>query len=146
MKKSDAKTRILQVAERVFAEKGFDAARVDEIAKEAYVNKALIYYYFKSKRSILEELFKEFMLATVQDIAVFVEDVIEFDSVEKLREFIKSNLSFWESKKNILRIMVMESLKESAEDEPLFKIMDIMMKHISLMSSKSFMAPLRVNT
>jgi AcrR family transcriptional regulator len=129
MEKVDAKTRILQVAEQLFAEKGFDAARVDEIAKRAGVNKALIYYYFESKENILEELFKEFMLGMVQTIEMSMEELIEFDAEEKLREFFASYLKFWESKKNILRIMMMESLKESrAENEPLFKVMDFLMK------------------
>lgn len=36
----------------LFAEKGFDGARVDKLAEMAKVNKALIYYYFKSKEAI----------------------------------------------------------------------------------------------
>ena len=53
------KLKILKAAEKLFAEKGFDGARVDDIAGNAGVNKALIYYYFKSKRDILEELFSD---------------------------------------------------------------------------------------
>ena len=45
----DSKERILNVAEKIFADKGFDGARVDEIAQRAKVNKALIYYYYKNK-------------------------------------------------------------------------------------------------
>lgn len=53
----ETKARILSTAERLFSEVGFDKARVDDIAKEAGVNKALIYYYFESKDEILETLF-----------------------------------------------------------------------------------------
>ncbi len=52
----NAKERILRASSRLFSEKGFDAARVNEIAEEAGVNKALIYYYFKSKEDILDTL------------------------------------------------------------------------------------------
>lgn len=128
MEKGEAKKRILQVAERLFAEKGFDAARVDEIAREAQVNKALIYYYFKSKDNILEELFAEFILSMVHVMESSMEDLITFDSEEKIREFFKMQLDHWEEKKNLLRIMMMESLKESAADEPLFNVMDLLMK------------------
>ena len=128
MEKSDAKFRILQVAERIFAEKGFDAARVDEIAKEAHVNKALIYYYFTSKANILEELFEEFLLGMVQFIKTFMEELFVLDSEQKLRDFFRSYLDFWDKKKNILRILMMESLKECSPDEPLFKIMDMLME------------------
>jgi AcrR family transcriptional regulator len=37
-----SRERILKVAERVFAAQGFDRARVEEIARQAGVNKALI--------------------------------------------------------------------------------------------------------
>ena len=47
----------MSVAEEIFSNVGFDGARVDDIAKEASVNKALIYYYFKSKDEILDTLF-----------------------------------------------------------------------------------------
>jgi TetR/AcrR family transcriptional regulator len=55
---------ILAAAERVFAESGLAGARTDAIAAKAGVNKALLYYYFKSKESlyqaVLEDHFREF--------------------------------------------------------------------------------------
>jgi TetR/AcrR family transcriptional regulator len=55
---------ILQAAERSFAEDGLTGARIDAIAAAADVNKALIYYYFRSKdglyRAVLEEHLKDF--------------------------------------------------------------------------------------
>ncbi len=60
----DAHTAILKAAERIFAESGLAGARTEEIAKEAGVNKALLYYYFKSKeelyRAVLEMYLVEF--------------------------------------------------------------------------------------
>jgi len=60
------KTRaaILAAAERVFAQSGLAGARTDAIAKAAGVNKALLYYYFKSKddlyEAVVEEHFRQF--------------------------------------------------------------------------------------
>src|SRR2546423_64446 len=55
---------ILAVAERIFAELGPEGARTDVIAAVAGVNKALLYYYFRSKdelfRAVLEEHLTEF--------------------------------------------------------------------------------------
>jgi AcrR family transcriptional regulator len=48
--------KILDAAEAEFAHRGFEGARIDAIAEAAGVNKALIYYYFKGKRALLEEL------------------------------------------------------------------------------------------
>lgn len=58
----ESKERILRAAEVEFAQKGFDGARVDAIAAVAGVNKALLYYYFKSKAGLLEALFEDFFL------------------------------------------------------------------------------------
>jgi len=53
---SEKQTEILQVAERLFAEEGFDGASIRTIAKEANVNIAMISYYFGSKEKLLEAL------------------------------------------------------------------------------------------
>ena len=44
--------RIVAAAESIFAEQGVDGARTDAIARAARVNKALLYYYFKSKEDL----------------------------------------------------------------------------------------------
>jgi TetR/AcrR family transcriptional regulator len=55
--------RIVATAERLFAEQGLAGARMDEIARAARVNKALLYYYFRSKvelyRFVLETLLSQ---------------------------------------------------------------------------------------
>jgi TetR/AcrR family transcriptional regulator len=55
---------ILRAAERIFADAGLAGARTDAIAAAARVNKALLYYYFKSKDAlyvaVLENHMKEF--------------------------------------------------------------------------------------
>ena len=60
-KKENARSKILACAANIFAEKGFDGARVDEIAKMAGVPKSLIYYHFKSKEEIYDVLSLEFL-------------------------------------------------------------------------------------
>jgi AcrR family transcriptional regulator len=44
--------RIVAAAEEIFAAQGLAGARMDEIARVAKVNKALLYYYFKSKEEL----------------------------------------------------------------------------------------------
>jgi TetR/AcrR family transcriptional regulator len=55
--------RIVATAEDIFAEQGLAGARMDEIARAAKVNKALLYYYFRSKeelhRFVLEALLSQ---------------------------------------------------------------------------------------
>jgi TetR/AcrR family transcriptional regulator len=62
---ADSRTAILRAAEHIFAEKGLEGARTEAIAAAAGVNKALLYYYFKSKDdlhlAILEGHLKDFL-------------------------------------------------------------------------------------
>ncbi|HYK83159.1 MAG TPA: TetR/AcrR family transcriptional regulator [Gemmatimonadales bacterium] len=44
--------RIIAAAREEFARRGFDGARVDQIARRAGVNKQLLFYYFHSKRGL----------------------------------------------------------------------------------------------
>jgi AcrR family transcriptional regulator len=48
----ESRAAILQSAAREFAEHGIAGARTDAIAREAHVNKALLYYYFKDKETL----------------------------------------------------------------------------------------------
>ena len=57
----DARRAILRSAERIFSEKGLEGARTDAIARAARVNKALLYYYFKSKDDLFLAVFDEYM-------------------------------------------------------------------------------------
>ena len=50
--------RILAAAALEFAERGFGGARVDRIARRARVNKAMLYYHFKSKQGLYRTLLR----------------------------------------------------------------------------------------
>jgi TetR/AcrR family fatty acid metabolism transcriptional regulator len=60
-KAADKSERILEAATRVFARKGYFAARVSDIAKKAGVADGTIYLYFRNKEDILVRLFDEVM-------------------------------------------------------------------------------------
>lgn len=49
--------RILDAARNVFLRKGMVGARMQEVADEAGINKALLHYYFRNKQQLFEEVF-----------------------------------------------------------------------------------------
>ena len=51
--------KIMEAAKTVFHKKGFDGARMQEIADEAGINKALLHYYYRSKENLFDAVFKE---------------------------------------------------------------------------------------
>ena len=53
----DKKEQILEAAEELFAQKGFDGTSVRELGKKAGINIAMISYYFGSKEKLMEALF-----------------------------------------------------------------------------------------
>lgn len=66
---NQTETAILGAARRVFTQRGFDGARMDEIAKAAGINRALLHYYFRSKDKLFDLVFaqraREFFLGLV---------------------------------------------------------------------------------
>jgi TetR/AcrR family fatty acid metabolism transcriptional regulator len=57
----DKRERITDAAIAVFAEKGYHAARVSDVAKEAGVADGTIYLYFRNKEDLLLSIFEEKM-------------------------------------------------------------------------------------
>jgi len=51
--------KIYDAARRIFVLKGMDGARMQEIADEAGMNKALLHYYFRSKENLFKAVFKD---------------------------------------------------------------------------------------
>ena len=64
---TDTETRIFDAALRVFARKGRDGARLQEIADEAGIHRPLLHYYFRTKQqlyeAVAERLFTDFLLS-----------------------------------------------------------------------------------
>ena len=61
------RTEIVAAAERHFAERGFEATRLDDIATEVGIRRAAIFYYFKDKQelyaAVLDEVFGDWTAA-----------------------------------------------------------------------------------
>jgi AcrR family transcriptional regulator len=59
IKNDSTEAKILEAARKVFVRKGMDGARMQEIADEAGINKALLHYYFRSKEKLFSAVFSE---------------------------------------------------------------------------------------
>jgi AcrR family transcriptional regulator len=58
MEFNEKQVQIMEAAERLFADKGFDGTSVRDIAESAGVNLAMISYYFGSKEKLMEAMFR----------------------------------------------------------------------------------------
>lgn len=58
---NNTKSKILDVALELFAQKGFSAVSIRDICKQVKIKESTIYYYFENKQSILEQLINMFI-------------------------------------------------------------------------------------
>lgn len=146
---NEAKIRILDAATTLFAEKGFDAARVDDIAKAANVNKALIYYYFKDKKDILNRLLqtlldrlsvlsmefvdqcivnmiKEQRLDIEGEKFIFIDQEAADDFHHRHQNFIHQVVDLLLENAPVVRILMLESLKKGKQENYLFQFMSLL--------------------
>jgi AcrR family transcriptional regulator len=144
----EARERIINASIELFSKKGFDAASVNEIAEQANVTKALIYYYFKSKEEILDSLVHSLMdnitsiamdfihaniVQTIKDGKLDIEpDRLRFVDEEARKRFSQNMTVYFEDILNysiehraVIRILMLESLKSSKHHNDLFKIVDL---------------------
>lgn len=85
--KIDKKDHILDVAERVFSDVGFDGASTRMISGEAGVNMAMLNYYFGSKEGLFLAIFER-RIATFRNLLDGINNDINTNAWEKLEIYI----------------------------------------------------------
>jgi AcrR family transcriptional regulator len=103
---ADRRRELLDAAVRVFARKGFRAARVGDVAAEAGVAHGLLYHYFRSKDEVLETIFRE----TWQLLAAETERIETSGAPmrEQLRRFARFYLGSWLATPEVIGVLVRE--------------------------------------
>lgn len=86
--KIDKKDHILDVAERVFSDKGFDGASTRLISGEAGVNMAMLNYYFGSKEGLFLAVFER-KIASFQNILQNLGNDGSMNAWEKMEQYIE---------------------------------------------------------
>jgi len=124
--------QIIEVAERLFASKGFAGTSVRDIAQEADVNVSMISYYFGSKEKLIEALFK---LRTVES-GSRIENIIlneDLAPLQKVYIMIDSVIERLMGNQCFHNIMMREQL--SAERTPIISdhIMNLKIRNMELM-------------
>lgn len=83
-KDSGAEEKILAAARKIFILNGMMGARMQDIADEAGINKALLHYYFSSKEKLFEVIFMEEAKKFFPKInMIFESDIPLFEKIEK---------------------------------------------------------------
>jgi len=109
MEFSEKQIQIMEAAEKLFSEKGFDGTSVRDISEEADVNLAMISYYFGSKEKLMENLFKyrgEFMKLQLESML----NNKELTSLQKMNVLIDGFIDRIMNQQCFHRIMAREQM------------------------------------
>src|SRR5438270_10064416 len=103
---TDRRRELLDAAVRVFAEKGFHASRVGDIAEEAGIAHGLLYHYFSSKEEVLETIFRDTWSELLGAVSA-VERSGE-PAREQLRQVAAILFRAWRRDPDLVRVLVRE--------------------------------------
>lgn len=107
----EKRRRIFDAAVEVFADKGFESARMADIARAAGVAEGTIYLYFKSKDDLLRSLFREKMAEVLRRFHAMLAapDAPE----DKLRRYVEGHLALVAEQPKLMQVLTVE-LRQSA--------------------------------
>ena len=100
---NEKQIHILQVAEKLFAEHGFDGTSIRMISKEAGINVAMVSYYFGSKESLLEKL----IIYRTSDLKLKLENVLKTEAspLIKIENYVNLYIEKMNCNKNLYQIL-----------------------------------------
>lgn len=105
--------RILAAAEEIFAAHGLAGARTERIAAQADVNKALLYYYFGSKRNLYRAVLRHLLDQLTH--RVVSGEPASASPRERLAGFVEGYFDFLASHPNYLRLIQREVMESKGE-------------------------------
>ncbi|MDP2950601.1 MAG: TetR/AcrR family transcriptional regulator [Chloroflexota bacterium] len=104
----NTRRQILDASLRLFSERGFARTTVRDIARQAGITDAAIYYHFASKRDLLEALFEE--KGIVPALQELERVSTELSPRQTLIGIAHGAMSLMESSREFLRLVFMEAL------------------------------------
>ena len=83
--KKQRESQIMEAAMKVFTQKGYANARMDDIVKEAGLSKGAIYHYYKGKRDLILALIEHWETQTFPDF--YIKSEKDLSASDALRNF-----------------------------------------------------------
>lgn len=117
--RKNARGRILKTALIEFAAGGFSGARMDRIAAKADINKAMLYYYFSSKKT----LYKNVLQGVLQEFLPRIQPFLapEMTPAELLEKLPDAYIRFFSKNQNILKIIAIDLLQNPGDISLIFR-------------------------
>jgi AcrR family transcriptional regulator len=88
-RKEDRPAEILGAALTCFAERGFAATRLDDVAHRAGVTKGTLYLYFPNKEELFKAVVRQELLPNIARLEALVDEAAEMPAAELLAQMIR---------------------------------------------------------
>lgn len=105
-KAQNTEDKIVEAAKTVFIQKGMDGARMQEIATEAGINKALLHYYFRTKAKLFDKIFSLVFKDIFEVLEMAVMKELSFEQF--LEQFITEYIALLKRKPYIPQFVIHE--------------------------------------
>ncbi len=103
---SETEQRIFDSAREVFIRDGRDGARMEEIARHAGINKALLHYYFRSKEKLYQVIFQREFQRVIGDLLDSLP--LDLDTSHFLQFFINNYINRLSQNSHVIQFMLWE--------------------------------------
>lgn len=125
----ETKNKIIEAARKHFIQYGFDGARMQAIADDAKVNKALLHYYFRDKELLYQEVFEFAMVQLKSGFTIFNDKQLTIQ--EKFQKFSQFCYQLYKNQADIMIFLVCE-IQRSADIIPHFVLQGMNIKESDL--------------
>lgn len=102
--------QIVRVATKVFAEKGYRASTIQDLARELDVTSAAFYYYFDSKQELLVEIVMRPMELLVNQAANILQRSYEYE-IERIRDLVHGHIGLIVSERALFTVLLRERVE-----------------------------------
>lgn len=113
-KEQSMEQTILEVAEKLFLEKGFAMTSTTEIAKAVGCNQALVHYYFRTKDNLFNSIFEQKFNKLFQGISK-ITNLEQLGFQDKLKRIIESHFDLLRENPGMPALILNELSRQSGQ-------------------------------
>lgn len=116
---TDTRTEIIDAARTEFFTHGYEGARLQNIADQIGVTKAMIHYYFNTKQELFERVYSQ----SISEVFGGLDEVIKKDIplFKKIEQLVETCLNKSESHSRVLAFVITEANRKSDWLQPIFE-------------------------
>lgn len=111
----ERREQLLSIARRLFAERGYEAASIDDVAAAAGVTKPIVYRHFAGKRDLYLAVLEEHLGELIRKLWVALST--SPDPRERLRQGLEAYFAFVDEREDGFRMLVEASVRDDPDTQ-----------------------------